>query len=463
MQKILLLIVILFSNTVLSNQEYEKIYFDKILEIEINSSINPATYNYLSSGFEKAKKDRANFILITMNTPGGLVSTTKEILTLFGESEIPIIVWVKPEGASATSAGAIISSGAHLLFMSSGTNIGAAAPVMMGKDIDPKGVPTPLKDRKKDEKSAPSLENASDMKKKAVNDLMALVKSLSQARGRNADKFGEMISKASSFTSSEALESKIIDGLANNYDDLRKNSLGKIIEIKGEKKIISSQLESPIFIRHNMDIGQSILNVLANPSLAYILFIIGAALLYFELQAPGGFIAGATGVVFIILAAIGFQVLPLNFGALGLIILAFLLFILEVFVTSFGMLSVAGVISLILGSLFLFRAEEGHVSLPISVIASVVGGIVCFLVFIGYFLIRDLRRVSQRTDHYNLTNKKGRVILARHKDKNDFWHYSVKINGEIWDACSKDHLDIEDPIIVSRQYEDQMTLEIKRA
>ena len=159
-----------------AEETLDTIKIEKILQLNIESSINPATYNYLAEGFKAAKNQKIDMILVTMNTPGGLVSTTKKILTLFGDSDIPVVVWIKPEGSSATSAGAIIASGAHGLYMSEGTNIGAATPIQMSGDIQQK-----------------------DMKNKAINDLVALVSSLAETRGRTAKHVGELLEIASSF------------------------------------------------------------------------------------------------------------------------------------------------------------------------------------------------------------------------------------------------------------------------
>ena len=162
----------------------------QISVLEVNSSINPATYNYLKTELSKLSADKGDLAILKLDTPGGLVTTTKDIITLIGKLTVPFVVWVTPEGASATSAGAIIASSAHLLVMSEGTNIGAATPVGIGKDIE-----------------------KSDGKAKAINDLVALVRSLSKARGRNPDRFAEMISKASSFDSQTALKEKVINGI----------------------------------------------------------------------------------------------------------------------------------------------------------------------------------------------------------------------------------------------------------
>ncbi|MFT6604283.1 MAG: membrane-bound serine protease (ClpP class), partial [Bacteriovoracaceae bacterium] len=281
--------------------------------------------NYIKTGFKRAASEKFDLINIEINTPGGLVSTTKDILSEFGKSEIPVVVWVKPEGASATSAGAIIASGAHLLFMSDGTNIGAATPINSDGDIKSK-----------------------DVRKKAINDLVALIQSLSESKGRNAKQFGSMIEEASSFKAKEAKLKNLANAIVNNRREFKEAIDGQVVKIKGKQfKIKANSLE---WKEQKWDMGQELLNIFSNPSLAYILFLIGASLIYLELQAPGGLIAGSIGAVCLVIAAIGFQVLPLNLGALGLIVLSFVLFVIEIYITSYGLISIAGILSLIFGS-----------------------------------------------------------------------------------------------------------------
>jgi membrane-bound serine protease (ClpP class) len=454
------------ANHVNDQQTLPTLELNKILELNINASINPATFTYIKAGFEKTKKESFNALLITMNTPGGLVSTTKDILTLFGESDIPIIVWIRPEGASATSAGAIISSGAHFLYMADGTNIGAAAPVMMGKDIDPekKSPPAnpllPIKDKTPETPASPALES-SDMKKKAVNDLVALVESLSEARKRNGKLFGEMVSEAKSFKTGEALENNVINGSANNLEDIFSQMDQKMVVIKGSEQQISMP-KNPQVVVYPMDLGLSLLNILAHPSLAYILFLAGAALLYFELQAPGGFIAGGIGGILLVLAGIGFQVLPLNLGALSLIILAFILFVLEMYITSFGILSIAGLTSLVFGSLFLFRSESGSAEIPYSLIASTVASLALFLLLMGLTIVREMKKNKNRPQIYSMVGKEGKILSLKPNLADGIFHYNVRTHGEIWHAISEIELAVGDKIVVHEHLPDEMILKIQK-
>lgn len=403
---------------------------DRILRMDINSSINPATLSYLRAGFEEARTEDYQAILITMNTPGGLVSTTKDILTLFGDSDLPVVVWIRPEGASATSAGAIIAAGAHVLFMSDGTNIGAATPIEMSGDI-----------------------KQQDARSKAINDLVALVQSLAETRGRNQKLFGEMIEKASSFKAQEASDKKLIDGVVNTVAELKLALNGKKVKVKGKE--IELKTSAPEIISFGMDLGQKLLDILANPTTAYILFVLGAGLIYLEMQAPGGFIAGSLGAVALIMAGIGFQILPLNFGALGLIILAFVLLIMEIYVTSYGVLTLGGVASLIAGSLFLFRSDDAYLHLSHSVIFSTVAAIGCFIGLIAWVMVRD--RMHQHQTSFNNTIGQTATILGVLEEG----VYQVRANGEIWRARGTQGLKSGEHVLVTEQDDAHMELKIQ--
>ncbi|MCO4753452.1 MAG: nodulation protein NfeD [Bacteriovoracaceae bacterium] len=405
----------------------------RIKVLEISASINPATYSYLATEIGKAKSTFGDMVVIRMNTPGGLVTTTKDIITLIGKSDVPVAIWVSPEGASATSAGAIIAASAHLLTMSEGTNIGAATPIGMGKDIDQK-----------------------DARAKAVNDLVALVSSLSESRGRNPKAFSKMISEAASYGAKEALEKGIVDAIINSQVDLLEFINGQIVRIKGKDFKLDVKQGAAI-VEADMDPGQKILDIFSNPMTAYILFMIGAALVYFEFQAPGGFIAGGVGVVFLILAGIGFQVLPLNFGALGLVILSFILFILEIYITSYGILAIAGTAALIFGSLFLFRTENAYMDIQLPLVLSVAGAILLYIFLVGYVLFAGKVKRKDRKRWFTAKNEFAHISkYIRQEDGSHY--YQVKVAGEIWNARSNALYEINEKVKVLEQDNDKMIL-----
>lgn len=450
-------------------QETGEFKIESLKVLTVDSSINPATFNYLGTELDKSAKKENEAVLIKIDTPGGLVSTTKEIITKIGEMDYPVIVWITPEGASATSAGAIIASAAHVLVMSKGTNIGAATPISMNGDIGGKkkkkkttqdnSIEGKITEEVKKKMSEDNMDEGngaggSDMRAKAINDLVALVSALSKTRGRNPKAFATMITDAASYDHKDALDKKIIDGIVSNQSQLLKFIQNRTVSIKGEAKKLS--IAQGVEINNvDLDPGQALLNIFANPTTAYILFVIGAALLYFEFQAPGGFIAGALGAICLVLSGIGFQVLPLNFGALGLILLSFVLFIIEIYVTSYGILTLGGIASLVFGSLFLFRTDNAYIEIQLPVILSVVVAIVLYVVVIAWVFLKMKRK--QGETFLTQENQVG-YISKYDKEEEGEHYYRVKINGEIWRAKSKTKYELKDKVNVLEQDNDKLIL-----
>ena len=398
--------------------------------LAIRSAITPATLDYLETHLGKTSEHRLT--IIKMNTPGGLVTTTKDIISLFSKGNHPVVVWVTPEGASAASAGSIIASGAHFIFMSPGTNMGAATPVGLGEDL-----------------------KESDGRKKAMSDLTATVRSLSEVRGRPSQPFEEMITLAKSFTDKEALKLGIIDGIVNDEAALLNSLKGKTWMMNGMKKTLNIPENTPV---KNIEptLGQKLLEVLTNPSTAYFLFLLGAALIYFELQAPGGFIAGSIGAGLLVLAAIAFQVLPLDWGAFGLILVGVVCLVLEVYITSYGLLGLAGILTFGLGSLFLFHGEEGFISIQYPIIISTFLGILVPMIFLTWYVLKDARNKKNTADFFVPLESEG-VIMGKNGS-----HFQVKVRGEIWNASGDENLIAGDRISVVSADNKQLILKIKK-
>lgn len=402
----------------------------EISHLEINSAITPATYDYLKYQFKKVPA--GSLIVIKMNTPGGLITTTKDIITLISAQEMPVVVWITPEGASASSAGAIIAASAHFILMSSSTNMGAATPVGLGEDIKEK-----------------------DGRSKIMNDLKALVRSLSYSRNRPAAPFEDMIENAKSFTDQEALKLKIIDGVVNKHSELTSLLAEKTFTMKGETFELSFSAGN-LSKEYEPTAGQKILNVLANPSTAYFLFIIGVALLYFELQAPGGYIAGGIGIILLIVSAISFQVLPLDWGALALLLTGVVLLILEVYVVSYGLLGLGGAIAFIAGSLFLFHGEGGFISIDYPVMISTLLGVATAVAFIAWYMIKE-KKNQNSPGHFFLPVGSTGVVL----NKGDSG-YQIKVRGEIWRGQSDTGLSIGDSVEIVDIDTDKLVAKIKK-
>lgn len=447
---ILMLIQLSLLQKLKANEDIKPI--SKIFQVDITSSINPATFEHLKKSVKKVALTPESLLLVKMTTPGGLVSTTKEILNLFGESNFPIVVWIAPEGSSATSAGAIIASGAHYLYMSDGTNIGAATPITISGDIGEK----PSENSENSKNKEPT---GSDSRAKAVNDLVALVKSLSETRGRDAASYALMISEAKSYTAKEAEQRKIIDKVANNLSEIYQHINSTSIHIKGQK--VHYNISDHVVVEVlEYSLSDSLLNTFASPEVAYILFLIGAALIYFELQAPGGFIAGAFGIICLILSAIGFHVLPVNFGGIGLLLLSFILFVLEVYIPSFGLIALSGVAALIFGSLILFETPDSLIALDQGIMITTIMSILLILGLITFFLFKT-RLKKDKNDFFIPIGQTG-IIQEAIKPEGDGYWYMVKINGVHWKVKSLVELQINEVIIVKSQINDSLVLNISK-
>jgi membrane-bound serine protease (ClpP class) len=408
---------------------------------DINSTINPSIYHYLQK-VQKKYRDADTLLVIKINTPGGLVTTTKDILNLFGKSLNPVVVWVTPEGASATSAGAIIAAGAHFIFMSQGTNIGAATPITMSGDI-------PGEKKAIDEKNKEKLNpEGGDLRAKAINDLVALVSSLSEARGRPAKEFALMITEAKSFSAQEALDKKMINAISNNLSDILKQVNGSEIKMQGETKTLRLA-DGNTIIDEEMDWGDQILNIFGHPQTAYILFILGAALLYFEFQAPGGFIAGSVGVLCLVLAAIGFQVLPVNYAGIGLLVLSGLFFIIDVYVTSYGILTLLGLVALFFGSTILYETNDSLLSLGARLIWMTMISAVLLVLSFAFYFYRSSKNKKENV-FFDIVGFQGQVLKELEPFENGFF-YHVKVQGSIWKGFSSERLSPNEFITVTEK------------
>jgi membrane-bound serine protease (ClpP class) len=266
-----------------------------------------------------------------------------------------------------------------------------------------------------------------------------------------------MISDASSFDSQTALKDKIINGIVNSQADLFKFVDKKQVTVLGEKYDLKFNPLAEIRTVQ-MDPGQRILNIFANPMTAYIFFVIGAALLYLEFQAPGGFVAGAIGAVCLVISAIGFQVLPLNYGALGLILLSFILFIIEIYITSYGILTLGGIASLVFGSLFLFRTENAYLDIQLPMVLSVVAAIVVYVLLIGMVIFKTR---GQRQSFFNNENMFGHILKFLGKDGDQFI-YQVKVNGEIWKASADSEFSDNEKVKIIEQDDEHIQVKISK-
>ena len=313
----------------------------------IDSIINPVVAEFVAESINKSSKDGAECLIIQLDTPGGLDLSMRKIVKDMLSADIPIIVYVSPGGARAASAGVMITLASNIAVMAPGTNIGAAHPVTIGgQKID------------------------KEMGEKIVNDAAAYIKSIAEKRGRNTEWAEDAVRKSVSITEKEALNLNVIDLIAPDIKTLLEEINGKQVKTDKGTFTLNTKNATPVFI--NMSIRQNILNILSNPNIAYILMMIGFLGLYFELAHPGVIFPGVIGAISLILAFFAFQTLPINYAGILLIILAIILFIVEVKVTSFGLLTIGGIISMLLGSLMLFESPAPYLRVSWFVLIPVI-------------------------------------------------------------------------------------------
>ena len=311
-----------------------------VLIITLDSAINPAASDYISYGIEQAVKNNSECLVIRLNTPGGLLESTRKIVSDILQSPIPVVVYVSPPGSRAASAGVFITLAAHVAVMAPGTNIGAAHPVTLQGQMD------------------------SVMTEKVTNDAAAFIRTISEKRARNVKWAEDAVRNSISITESEALKDNVIDLVANDMTDLLKEIDGKEVQTTSGSGILDTKNAQQIYLE--MSFQQKLLSILSDPNIAYILFMLGIYGLLFELYSPGLIFPGVVGVICLLLALYSMQTLPINYAGLALIIFAIILFIMEIKIVSHGLLTIGGVISLILGSIMLIKTEPGFDVLQVS-------------------------------------------------------------------------------------------------
>jgi membrane-bound serine protease (ClpP class) len=389
--------VLIFLSSLLFSQD------NKIIVLTADCAVHPALDDYIHAGIEKAEETNAECLILQLNTPGGLLSSTRSIVQELLQSKIPIIVYVYPQGSQAASAGVFITLAANIAVMAPGTNIGAAHPV--------------------------TLQGAQDsiMMEKATNDASAFIRSISEKRKRNVAWSEDAVRKSLSITEKEALELNVIDFIAKDIDELLIQINGQEVETsEGVKKLatVNSQL-----VYLDMTIAQKLLSIISNPNIAYILLMLGIYGLFFELYSPGAIFPGVVGAICIILAFYSMNTLPINYAGLALIFLSIVLFILEIKIISHGLLSIGGVISLLLGSLMLINPESLLETMEISM-ELIIFIIVLTTLFLLVVITLGIKAQKRKpvTGVEGLIGEKGIAITDLHPDG------EIQVHGEYWNA-----------------------------
>ncbi len=380
-------------------------YAQKVLSIKIDATINPASADFIHRAIDVAQKEQASCLLIHLNTPGGLLKSTRAIVSDILQSPVPIVVYVSPGGAHAGSAGVFITMAAHIAAMAPGTNIGAAHPVSSHGEMD------------------------TIMSAKATNDAIAFIKSIAAKRARNAAWAAEAVKNSVSLTESEALEYNVINLIASSEQELLSNIDGRTITVSSGTVTLHTKNATTRSLE--MGWGEKMLNILSDPNVAYILFLLGLYGLIFELYSPGAIFPGIIGGISIILALYTMHTLPVNYAGLALIVFGVILFLLEIKIVSHGLLGIGGVISLLLGSMMLIRTDEtwAVADLSWSVILTAVGVSALFFLFvIGMGL--KAQRAKPAMGLEAMIGEVGQSLSELNPAG------TVRMHGEIWKAIS---------------------------
>ena len=411
-----------------------------IVVTEIKGAIGVAATRLLTDAIAKVRQENARALVIQLDTPGGLVTSTRNIIQQLLATSVPVIVYVSPGGARAASAGTFIVYAAHVAAMAPSTNVGAATPIEMG------GLPglPPQKEPKPDEKDKSAAPTETAAQRKALNDTIAMLRSLAQLRGRNVEWAEKAVRDAATLTAQDALKEGVIDVVARDLDDLLTQIDGRKVTINAVEHTLATRgVPRTVF---EPDWRTRLLGAISDPNIAFILVLIGIYGILFEFLNPGGLVAGVVGAVCLLLGLAALATLPVQFAAVGLVILGIALMIAEAFAPGFGILGIGGLIAFIAGSLYLFDPAAADidisVSLPVIIAAAATTGALAFFV-VGAAL--KARKRPATTGAEQMIGSIGEVVDW------DGLEGHIRVHGEIWSARAEQPFAGGDSVRVARR------------
>jgi len=397
--------------------------------VPIHGVIGPATADFVGRALERAAKDGAPLVVLSLDTPGGLDSSMRDIVRDILASPVPVVGWVGPSGARAASAGTFILYACHFAAMAPATNLGAASPVAIGggggggdegSGKDKSGKP-----------GKPSGSSGDTMMRKVTNDAAAYIRSLAQLRGRNVDWAEKAVREAVSLPAAEAKKIKVIDLIAEDVPALLAALDGRSAKAGGETRKLSVKGAEVVTIVP--DWRTEVLAVITNPSVAYLLVLLGIYALIFEFSNPGLILPGVIGAISLLIAAYAFQMLPVNYAGLALLVLGIGFMVAELWVTSHGALAVGGLVSFVIGSIMLLDTNVPQFAIPYSLIAGVTVGSATFVFLVLGMLLRSRRRPVVSGREYLL----GAPGEALEDFAGEGW---ARVQGERWRVRTKEPL-----------------------
>jgi len=406
-----------------------------VLRMDVRGAITPPMSGFIEDGFAQAESQGAAAVLLELDTPGGLLDSTREIVQVMLNSPLPVIVFTAPQGARATSAGVFIMMASDVAAMSPGTHLGAAHPVSIGGGIDPlKKAPgsSPGSTAASEKESDAKKQADSVMEEKAVSDAAAYVRALAAAKGRDAEWAERAVRDSVSLTAQEALAQGVIEFLARDRRELMERIEGRKFSKHGRESVI--EIKDALFREYKMGALRKILQVIANPNLLMIFLMLGVYGLMYEFSSPGVGLGAVVGVVSLIVAAYAMSILPVNYAGLLIILLAVILLGLETQVSTHGLLAVGGLILLALGSFFLFDSAESFLRVSVQVVGATVVSTGAFF----FFVIARLIAVRNLPPFVGAESIVGQSGVARETlDPRGM----VFVNGTLWAADAASRLD----------------------
>jgi membrane-bound serine protease (ClpP class) len=371
--------------------------------VVVDGVIGPVSTKIITRALNESVEAGYTALIIELDTPGGLDMAMRDIISEVLASPIPVIVYVAPSGARAASAGLFILQASHVAAMAPGTNVGAAHPVAMGGQMD------------------------STMSEKVEHDAAAYIRSIAARRGRNAEWAEKAVRESVSITETEADSLGVIDFIAPTLDSLLSAADGRVVLVGNDTVVVRTAGAEVITIKKRFQ--ESFLETITNPNIAYLLMMLGMLGIYFELSNPGAIFPGVVGAVCLLLALFAFQSLPINLVGVALIILGVVLFLLEIKIISYGLLSIGGTASIVLGSIMLIDSPAPYLRVSLSVIIVAVVTIVAFFLLAMWLAIGAHRR-KVSTGREGIIGETGRTLTPLAPEG------QVRVHGEIWAAVA---------------------------